>query len=104
MYAMQVNDETRFRKNNFNVFEPQKGDIMNPLSFDLVIVPLLAFDKNGNRVGFGKGYYDQFLAQCRSTCIKIGFSYFEPIDSIEDTHEFDVPLDLCVTPTTVYAF
>jgi 5-formyltetrahydrofolate cyclo-ligase len=104
MQSIQTNDDTRFIKNNYQIYEPQNGDIVNPAGLDMIFVPLLAFDKKGFRVGYGKGYYDRFLSKCRTTCLKIGFSYFEPLDAIEDTHEFDVPLDLCVTPTSVYVF
>jgi 5-formyltetrahydrofolate cyclo-ligase len=102
--ALQTNDDTRFRKNKFNIYEPEDGERVNPAGIDMIFVPLLAFDKNGYRLGYGKGFYDRYLPQCRSECLKIGFSYFEPLDRIEDNHQFDVPLDLCVTPTTVYVF
>jgi 5-formyltetrahydrofolate cyclo-ligase len=104
MQSMQTNDDTRFRKNQYNIYEPQDGEAVNPEAMDIVFVPLLAFDKRGYRVGYGKGVYDRYLSQCRADCMKIGFSYFEPLDSIDDSHEFDVPLDLCVTPTSVYVF
>ena len=104
MQSVQTNDDTRFVKNPYKVYEPQHGEIINPGGLDMIFVPLLAFDKKGFRVGYGKGYYDRYLATCRMNCLKIGFSYFEPLDAIEDTNEFDVPLDLCVTPSTVYAF
>ena len=70
---------------------------------DMVFVPLLIFDKQGYRVGYGKGFYDKYLAQCRVDCLKVGFSYFEPIE-IEGTREFDVPLNLCITPNSIYVF
>jgi 5-formyltetrahydrofolate cyclo-ligase len=104
MHSIQTNDDTRFIKNNYQIYEPQNGDIVNPAGLDMIFVPLLAVDKKGFRVGYGKGYYDRFLSKCRTNCLKIGFSYFEPLDAIEDTHQFDVPLDLCVTPTSVYVF
>ena len=102
--AIQTNDDTRFRKNKYNIYEPENGEAVNAAGIDMVLVPLLAFDKKGYRVGYGKGFYDRYLSQCRSDCLKIGFSYFEPIDAIEDSNEFDLPLDLCVTPATVYVF
>ena len=77
---------------------------MFPAEIDLVIVPLLCFDKKGNRVGYGKGYYDRFLKQCRKDCIKIGFSYFDPIDQVEDINKFDVKLDYGITPDAIYQF
>ena len=104
MQSVQTNDDTRFRKNGYDLYEPEDGVIVNPAGIDMIFVPLLIFDKKGFRVGYGKGFYDRYLSQCRSECLKIGFSYFEPLDAIDDTSEFDVPLDLCVTPTTVYVF
>jgi 5-formyltetrahydrofolate cyclo-ligase len=104
MQSIQTNDDTRFRKNQYNIYEPQDGEAVNPEAMDMIFVPLLAFDEKGCRVGSGKGFYDRYLSQCRADCLKIGFSYFEPIDVIDDRHEFDVPLDLCVTPTSVYVF
>jgi 5-formyltetrahydrofolate cyclo-ligase len=104
MKAIPANDDTRFRKNQYNVYEPEDGDAVNPSGMDLVFVPLLAFDKNGYRVGYGRGFYDRYLHLCRADCLKIGFSYFEPLDCIDDPHNFDVPLTLCVTPAGIYAF
>jgi 5-formyltetrahydrofolate cyclo-ligase len=71
---------------------------------DMIFVPLLAFDTRGYRVGYGKGFYDKYLAGCSNDCIKVGFSYFGPVSSIDDHHEFDVPLDLCITPQNIYVF
>jgi 5-formyltetrahydrofolate cyclo-ligase len=55
-------------------------------------------------VGYGKGCYDRFLALCRPDIIKIGFSYFEPINEISDTDKFDIPLNYCITPERIYEF
>ncbi len=104
MQAILVDEDTRFARNHFNVYEPENGVEINLAIIDIVIVPLLAFDRQGYRVGYGKGYYDKFLAGCREDCIKAGFSYFEPVDVISDCHDFDVPLDLCITPQAVLVF
>ncbi len=104
MQSVQTNDDTRFRKNQYGLYEPEDGVVVNPAGMDMIFVPLLSFDKKGFRVGYGKGFYDRYLAQCRDECLLIGFSYFEPLDAIDDTNDFDVPLNLCVTPTTVYVF
>ncbi len=104
MVAVATDVETAFVKNEFNIYEPEDGSRMEADEIDMVLVPLLAFDKKGYRVGYGKGFYDKFLATCRKGCIKIGFSYFEPVDEITDTADFDVPLNLCITPQSVYVF
>jgi 5-formyltetrahydrofolate cyclo-ligase len=70
----------------------------------VVFVPLLAFDTTGNRVGYGKGFYDAFLSNVKPETIKIGLSFFEAETSIADVFENDVKLDYCVTPKKIYAF
>ncbi len=70
----------------------------------LVFVPLLAFDKKGNRVGYGKGYYDKFLKFASKDTTIVGLSLFEPVDLIEDTNVFDVKMNFCVTPERVWAW
>ncbi len=104
MQAILVNEETRFSKNGHHIYEPEYGTIIAPENIDLVFVPLLAFDKKGYRVGYGNGFYDRFLQHCRKDCVKTGFSYFEPLDSISDCDDFDVPLDLCITSQNIYVF
>lgn len=84
--------------------EPIYGTEVEPNLFDYVLVPLLAIDKKGYRVGYGKGFYDQFLRQCNANCKFIGLSYFDPIDQIIDLHEADVPLHYCITSSQVFTF
>jgi 5-formyltetrahydrofolate cyclo-ligase len=104
MEAMICTPDTAFELNDYGITEPVSNDLLPSNEIELVLVPLLAFDKNGNRVGYGKGYYDRFLKECDPGCLKIGLSYFEPIERIEDAGDFDVPLDLCITPQEVYVF
>ena len=70
----------------------------------MVFVPLVAFDELGNRVGYGKGFYDEFLKNCSKDTIKIGLSFFEAEAVISDIELHDVPLDFCVTPGKIYNF
>lgn len=99
-----VEDETIFETNKYGIEEPIDGIDMFPSEIDLVIVPLISFDKKGNRVGYGKGYYDRFLKQCRKDCVKIGFSYFEPVDQVDDINKYDVKLNFGITPEAIYEF
>jgi len=90
--------------NRWGISEPFTGEIIDDKEIDLVLVPLLCFDEMGYRVGYGNGYYDKFLANCRKDCLKVGVSFFEPIGEIEDVREFDIRLDYCVTPEKVWRF
>jgi 5-formyltetrahydrofolate cyclo-ligase len=102
MKAMLVDDDTEFSFNAYDIEEPVNGTEIDPQEIDIVFVPMLICDTAGYRVGFGKGFYDRFLPLCREDVLKVGFSYFEPVDAITDTHQFDIPLDFCVTPEKVY--
>lgn len=99
-----MDDDTVFILNKYGIAEPENAPQIDVEEIDMVLVPLLAFDLKGNRVGYGKGYYDRFLAKCRPDTISVGFSYFEPINRIEDADGFDVPLNYCITPDAVYEF
>jgi 5-formyltetrahydrofolate cyclo-ligase len=98
------NEQTLYKIGNYGVPEPLDGIEIEPKEIDMVLIPLLAFDLSGNRVGYGKGFYDRFLSECRPEVIKIGLSFFSPVDSIEDADFFDKKLDFCITPDCVYAF
>lgn len=99
-----LTNNTRFVLSRWGVPEPVDGIPISPIKIDVVFVPLLAFDTIGNRVGYGKGYYDTFLSSCRKDIIKVGLSFFEAEEKITDTHNTDIPLDYCVTPKKIYSF
>lgn len=98
--------DTVFEENKWGISEPsQVGSLQySVFNIDLVLIPLLCFDKKGFRVGYGKGYYDRFLAECRPNVLKIGLSIFEPIDEISDVTAFDVQMDYCITPNKIWSF
>ena len=99
-----LTDNTRIKKNRWNIPEPIDGIEIATEKIDVVFVPLLAFDVKGNRVGYGKGFYDRFLANCRPETITVGLSFFEAENTIEAISKNDIPLDYCVTPEKVYEF
>jgi 5-formyltetrahydrofolate cyclo-ligase len=104
MESFYFEDFHQLKKNSWGILEPRQGVPAPPEKVDLVIVPLLAFDKLGHRVGYGKGFYDRFLKDCRSDCKKIGLSFFSPEEKIDDANPFDVPLHLALTPKEVFQF
>ena len=89
------------QRNIYNILEPQKASIHNG-EIDMVLIPLLAFDKQGYRVGYGKGFYDRFLEKINAQ--KIGLSLSPAIEKINDVNEHDIRLDLCITPTEIIKF
>lgn len=99
-----LTDNTKIKKNSYNVPEPVDGLEVPDTKIDVVFVPLLAYDKQGNRVGYGKGFYDNFLSKCKPETIKIGLSFFPPEEKINDVSANDVKLDFCVTPEEIYKF
>ncbi|MGH2665502.1 5-formyltetrahydrofolate cyclo-ligase [Flavobacterium sp.] len=99
-----LTDNTKIKKNEYNIPEPVDGIEVPSNKIDVVFVPLLAFDSKGNRVGYGKGFYDIFLSECTANTIKIGLSYFEPEENIEGISKDDIKLNFCVTPQMIYEF
>ncbi len=98
-----LQENTALKISNYGIPEPVSGIVIEPELIDVVFVPLLAFDLSGNRVGYGKGFYDRFLAKCRSDAIFIGLSFFEAESKINTTSD-DIPLNYCVTPKKIYSF
>lgn len=102
--AVTFDRNTEFSENRWVIREPLDGEIISPYEIDIAIVPLLAYDLNGNRVGYGGGFFDRFLAECRPDCIKAGVSYFPPENEIDGVEPTDIRLDLCITPAATYNF
>jgi len=99
-----VNDDTTYTANKFGVFEPTNGILANATDVQLVLIPNIICDIYGNRIGYGKGYYDKFLATANNDILKIAINYFEPCEAISDVGPYDVPVDYYVSTTNVYTF
>lgn len=95
---------TVLKTNSWGIPEPQGGSLTDPKQIDIVLVPMLIFDRTGHRVGYGKGFYDKFLATTSSDCKRVGICFFDPVDRIDDVQGFDKALDYCITPTRYYKF
>ena len=106
MYHYLISAETILIENKWKIPEPDPftSQKIDPETIDAIFVPLLAFDLGGYRVGYGGGYYDRFLKKCRPDAVKIGLSFFDPVEKIEDKDRFDIPLNICITPLTIHHF
>ena len=76
----------------------------NDRDIDFVIAPLLAYDAMGNRVGFGRGFYDRLFSSLNNEVKRVGVSFFEPCEIVVDIDSYDIPLTHCVTPQMTYFF
>lgn len=96
--------DTKLVQSKWGIPEPENAQPISVSEIDLVLVPLLAFDEKGHRVGYGKGFYDRFLAQCKPDTLKIGLSFEPPVAVIPDFQESDIALNFVITPTQIFKF
>ena len=100
--SLRYGPDTQVVQNVWNIDEPTHDEFVETELIDMVLTPGLCFDRAGHRVGYGKGFYDRFLAKCRDDCVKVGLSYFEPVERITDAHDGDVAVDRIVTPGRIF--
>ncbi|HSF54776.1 MAG TPA: 5-formyltetrahydrofolate cyclo-ligase [Algoriphagus sp.] len=101
--TLKLPKDAAFFLDEWGIPVPQESIMVSPNKIEVVFVPLLAYDQVGNRVGFGKGFYDSFLSKLRPEVIKIGLSFYGPEERIQpESH--DVRLDYCITPEKVFTF
>lgn len=101
---IEIFEHTEFETNAWGITEPVSNEDSGESSFHYIITPLLYCDSKGNRVGYGKGFYDAFFQSVSRKSKKIGVNYFNPDEIVEDIWENDIPLDYLVTPTEVLSF
>lgn len=105
MHNFHLLPGTKITESSLGIPEPTEAEYCPVEKIDMVLLPLLAFDLEGNRVGYGAGFYDRFLSDCHSHAQKIGLSLFAPVsEKITDVHEHDIPMDACVCPDRIYYF
>ncbi len=94
-------DQSVMKAGPFGIMEPdpEKCSACEPSTIDIIIVPGIVFDKKGGRLGFGKGYYDRFLARIGKKALKIGLCYdFQLLkDDLLPTEPHDIPMDMILT-------
>jgi 5-formyltetrahydrofolate cyclo-ligase len=98
MESVSYTAETEVKVNAWNISEPLHDELIDSETIDLVVVPGLCFDREGGRVGYGKGFYDRFLKSCRADCQTVGIGYFPPVEKIDDSGDHDVKVDRYIYP------
>lgn len=105
MRQVLFESEDQLEISAFGIPEPKKGRVIAAEHFDYVFVPLLALDANGNRVGYGKGFYDRFLKKCSPRCTFVGLNHFDEfVETIEGIDFHDIKLNACITPNGIHRF
>lgn len=104
MINCKVEKGVKTTLNSLHIPEPIHYTEVDSSTIDVIFIPMFIADKQGNRVGYGGGYYDKFLARCRPNSKKIGLTYFRPIERIDDAYFGDFPLDFCITPEGIESF
>ncbi|WP_026450957.1 5-formyltetrahydrofolate cyclo-ligase [Aequorivita capsosiphonis] len=98
-----LQENTVLKNSKYGIPEPVSGIEISAEIIEVVFVPLLAYGKNGHRIGYGKGFYDRFLEKCNPNTKFVGLSFFQPEPEISFEAN-DVPLDFCVTPQNIFDF
>ena len=93
-----LEEDTVLSLNKFGVLEPVAAELVEENKLDIIFIPMLISDDKKFRVGYGKGFYDRFLLNCRKDAKFIGLNFFPPITAIEDKNEFDIPLHQVIYP------
>ncbi len=104
LISIELTTETQLIEHSWGILEPESNEDSDIVDFEYVITPLLYADSKGNRVGYGKGFYDQLFSTLPDTCLKVGVNFFPPKEDIDNVWENDVPLDYLVLPTEVVSF
>ena len=91
-------EESRLELGTFHIEEPTGNDLTDPSEIELVVVPAVAYDRKGKRLGRGKGFYDRFLKQTKATKVGVGYE-FQLVDELP-TEPHDIPMDIVITQKT----
>ncbi|MEZ0536143.1 5-formyltetrahydrofolate cyclo-ligase [Caldicellulosiruptoraceae bacterium PP1] len=102
MVAIKIDKDTEYKKNSLKINEPLEGIQISPEKLDLCIIPIVGFDENCNRLGFGRGYYDRFLKRTPMSCLRIGLAYEVQKCKAIPIEKHDITLDCIITEKRIY--
>ncbi len=88
-------EESKLELGSFHIEEPSGNDTVDAADIEMVVVPAVAYDARGNRLGRGKGFYDRFLASTPAGKVGVGYD-FQLLDEIP-AEPHDVPMDIVIT-------
>jgi 5-formyltetrahydrofolate cyclo-ligase len=103
MQTIRLERPLEWAEDSYGIPVPHNYQNVDGNLIQLVLIPLLAYDLEGNRLGYGKGFYDRFLESLPQAVIKAGMSYFHPEETIPE-EEHDIRLDFCLTPDNIFEF
>lgn len=104
MVSYVLKPNTILTTENHGIPEPIEAVAIKNTDIDIVITPLIICDEEGHRIGYGKGFYDAFFNSVNKNTKRIGIGYFEPVNCVDNTDEWDIPLTHYISPTKVYTF
>ena len=93
-------DQTRLELGAFHIEEPTGENTVDPADIELIVVPAVAYDRKGNRLGRGKGFYDRLLRTTKATKIGVGYE-FQLLDEIP-VEPHDVGMDIVITQKSMH--
>ena len=99
-----VDKNTNFAKDKYGIPSPVDAKPFQTEEIDIVFTPLISFDKVGNRIGYGGGFYDRFLAKCKSNTEIIGLAITPPLDFIPYAEHQDISLTGCINHHLTFDF
>lgn len=102
LLAIEIKSLDELSPGTFGILEPAGEKGISPEEIDLVVVPGVAFDKRGNRMGYGAGYYDSFLPKLRPEVKKVAVAFEMQVTDSLPAEEHDVKMDLIITENTIY--
>jgi len=106
MNFSKLEESTSLKRNSFNIFEPTEDKLIQTDELDLILIPLVAFDEEGFRLGMGKGYYDHTLNDegLKRSPILIGIAFDSQKVETCFPEAHDLKMDLLISPSKVYRF